>query len=102
MLDVCLHDAQGIVEAQAETMVSAWLRQLDPKGAEEDHSKHPNIAFAGRAADAVAAADPAATAAVLADFPAHISYGLTMSHNLRLELASTLQTMGQPPQLALF
>lgn len=33
---------------------------------------------------------------------AHISYGLTMSHNLRLELASTLQALGQPPQLALF
>lgn len=156
---------------------------------EEDHSKHPSvIAFAARAAAAVAAADPAAIAAVLADFPeaeeigmrsdpasfnphtkpppkdpakraqylreqiekrrlevdrdietynhlrdkglaalcdydinvssggnpvgalrtalslksAHISYGLTMSHNLRLELASTLQELGQPPQLALF
>lgn len=33
---------------------------------------------------------------------AHISYGLTMSHNLRLELASTLQALGQPPQLGLF
>lgn len=32
-LDVCRSDAQGIVEAQAETMVSAWLRQLDAKTA---------------------------------------------------------------------
>ena len=33
---------------------------------------------------------------------AQISYGLTMSHNLRLELASTLQALGQPPQRALY
>ena len=32
-LDVCRSDAQGIVEAQAETMDSAWLRQLDAKTA---------------------------------------------------------------------
>lgn len=32
-LDVCRSDAQGIAEAQAETMVSAWLRQLDAKTA---------------------------------------------------------------------
>lgn len=32
-LDVCRSDAQGIVEAQAKTIVSAWLSQLDAKTA---------------------------------------------------------------------
>lgn len=43
----------------------------------EDHDKHPSvIAFAARAAALVAAADPAAVAAVLADFPEAGEIGL--------------------------
>ena len=43
----------------------------------EDHDKHPSvIAFAARASALVAAADPAAVAAVLADFPEAEEIGL--------------------------
>lgn len=32
---------------------------------------------------------------------AYITYGLTMMHNLRIELADTLRKLGGPPQLTL-